>query len=179
MHYTVCDYVLDIFQNSLEAGSARTEIVWDESPESLRVSVKDSGRGMSEKEMGAARDPFYTDGIKHRNRKAGLGLSFLEQVLDQSGGKLDIRSAKGKGTEVVMIFNREHIDTPPVGDIVGLFHQALCFDGDYELVVRRLVSGKENYRIIRSELREVLGDLRISENRILLKNYLVSQEREP
>jgi anti-sigma regulatory factor (Ser/Thr protein kinase) len=179
MHYALSDFVLDIVQNSLEAGSMHVSVAVDEDDERFSVTVEDDGRGMTERELKMARDPFYTDGIKHARRKVGLGIPFLEQAVTASGGSLDISSKKGEGTVVRFSFPRSNVDTPPTGDLVALFVQMMGFDGEYELVIERLrkegaMSG--SYRLSRTELKDVLGGLTDGASLILLKNYVGSQE---
>ena len=140
MHYFLCDLVLDIFQNGIEAGASLLVLSIEEKENSsgeriFGFSVKDNGKGMDEKELQKALDPFYTDGIKHPGRKIGLGLPFLVQTAEVSGGSWEINSGED-GTEVKAWFSLECIDTPPIGDIEGLFRSALLFKDDIEIVLR-------------------------------------------
>ena len=75
-------------------------------------------------------------GSKHPGRKMGLGIPFLLQSLEIAGGSYELRSRKGEGTSLSFRFPADGIDTPPMGDLAGLFLSAMCFDGDYELKVR-------------------------------------------
>jgi cell cycle sensor histidine kinase DivJ len=63
-------------------------------------SVKDSGSGMSEAELGTIGTPYVqaesADLVE--NRGTGLGLSLVKSLTDLHGGQFDIRSAKGEGT---------------------------------------------------------------------------------
>ncbi len=88
MHYTLCDYILDIVQNAIEAGSSDTELTIHETPSSLLVTVADTGRGMDAGELEKAKDPFYTDGKKHPGRRVGLGLPFLIQASVADGRRV-------------------------------------------------------------------------------------------
>ena len=86
MHYTLCDYLLDLFQNALEAGSMKTVVRWEEDAGSLHLVVEDTGCGMTEQQLRQARDPFYTEPGKHPERRVGLGLPFLLQTAEATGG---------------------------------------------------------------------------------------------
>jgi len=46
-------------------------------------------------------------------------LSLLEQSAEETGGKLVVESAKGKGTKIVATYNLSHIDRRPLGDLDG------------------------------------------------------------
>ncbi len=178
MHFAVCDYILDMVQNSLEAGADRIEMVLSERYNGLTLNLKDNGCGMTEEELKRARDPFYTDGIKHASRRVGLGIPFLIQLAETAQGRFEISSTKGVGTEISAFFNTTHIDTPPLGNLVTLFYQAMTFDGSYELIIGRNFpsGGKESYELVRSQLIEILGDLNRAGSMGLLRDFIASQE---
>lgn len=62
------------------------------------VSLRDSGRGMSEAELTQAIEPFYT--TKDAHHGSGLGLSSVYGFVRQSGGDLRISSKPGEWTLV-------------------------------------------------------------------------------
>lgn len=64
----------------------------------LRLSVRDTGRGMPPEVLARALEPFFT--TKGRERGSGLGLSMVYGFARQSGGGLEIDSTPGAGTEV-------------------------------------------------------------------------------
>ncbi|MBP2557597.1 PAS domain S-box-containing protein [Neorhizobium galegae] len=64
----------------------------------VRLSVADSGEGMDEETLIRATTPFFT--TKGVGKGTGLGLSMVQGLTEQSGGKLEIESQKGKGTTV-------------------------------------------------------------------------------
>jgi hypothetical protein len=180
MHYALSDFVLDIAQNSIEAGSASVTVRIEEDEASFAVTVSDDGRGMDQAQLKRALDPFYSDGRKHAGRRVGLGLPFLRQAVSMTGGGFAITSERGIGTTVSFSFPLANVDTPPVGDLEGLFVQLLAFDGDYEFVVERSkVEGEKSgsYRLVRSELIDALGDLGDSGSLVLLREFIGSQER--
>jgi hypothetical protein len=185
MHRTIGDFVLDIVQNSIEARASLVVLDLIESPGQLQVFVADNGCGMEEAELERARDPFYSNGTKHADRKAGLGIPFLLQAVEQAGGEAQIDSRKGEGTSVSFTFALDHIDTPPVGDVPACFAALLTYPGEYELVINRSYrpadageGGENRYTITRSELREALGEFETAGALALLRDYLRSQETD-
>ena len=64
----------------------------------VRLTVGDTGEGMDEDTVARAMEPFFT--TKGVGKGTGLGLSMVHGLAAQSGGKLDIRSRPGEGTEV-------------------------------------------------------------------------------
>jgi len=62
----------------------------------VRISVGDSGSGMSADTLKRAVEPFYS--TKGVGKGTGLGLSMVHGLAAQSGGKLALRSEIGRGT---------------------------------------------------------------------------------
>jgi hypothetical protein len=185
MHFTLSDLVTDITQTACESGASLVELEIGETgrgkngnPE-FRFTVKDNGKGMGEDELKRAMDPFVTDGKKHPHRKVGLGIPFLIQTAEQSGGGWEILSKKGKGTAVSAWFDASNVDTPPAGDLPGMFRTILLFEGPGELLIRRRQDTGEtplDYEVRKSELAEALGGLEDTQSLILLDQYLRSME---
>lgn len=175
MHYTVSDYLLDIIQNGIEAGGTEIGVELEEDGTSLSVRIRDNGCGMDAATRKKALDPFHTDGIKHPGRKVGLGLPFLQQATDATGGTLDILSEPGKGTEIRFSFPSAHLDAPPLGNLCECMTAALCFEGDFELRFDRKRKD-DSYSFSRKELQEALGDLDSVGSISLLREYLESLE---
>ena len=179
MHYTLCDLIADLTQNAHEAASSRIRVEFTESDENLTVYIRDNGKGMDEQLFKKVRDPFYTDGIKHPNRKIGLGIPFLIQTAAQTGGEWKIDSTPGKGTVVYMSFDLNNLDTPPVGNVCGLFRQLLIFPGYFELEIVRTKHTQDCssvYTLLRSELSDALGKMETASDFALLDEFLQSRE---
>jgi PAS domain S-box-containing protein len=64
----------------------------------VRISVADTGVGMSEATLTKAMEPFFT--TKGIGKGTGLGLSMVHGLTVQSGGAMQISSQVGKGTIV-------------------------------------------------------------------------------
>ena len=176
MHASVCDQLLDLVQNSLEAGAKQVLVRVNESADVLSIDVQDDGCGMSAAVLARALDPFYTDGRKHRHRKVGLGLAFLKQMTDATGGNLQVDSEPGQGTLISCRLDRRHVDVPPAGDWVQAFAGLLAFDADYDLLIERCTGNGSGYRICRSELQEALGELHTAASLKLAREYIASHE---
>ena len=175
MHHEIVDFVIDIAQNSCEAGAKTVEVSFEEDEKSLGVRVVDDGKGMDAEELARCLDPFVTDGGKHPGRKVGLGLPFLKQAIEINGGQFSIHSVKGRGTEVAFRFDRKQVDCPPTGDVPGMMLSILCLPGAQEMIIRRKI-GRASYELRKSELTEALGNLEEVSSLVALKQYLRSQE---
>ena len=194
MHFTLADLVTDIAQNAFESKATLVELELREEGNEFRFLVKDNGKGMSKAVLDRAIDPFVTDGIKHPHRKVGLGLPFLIQTAEQSGGGWDIQSEEGKGTTVTAWFDTGNVDMPPVGDLPVMLRTILMFEGPEgvspDVVIRRSRhqdAGHQDaghqesvppldYEIRKSELAEALGGLEDAGSLVLLGEYLRSLE---
>ena len=182
MHSSLCDMFSDLTQNSAEAGAKRIAVRLIQDEASIFFSVEDDGRGMARDELQRAADPFYTDGVKHPGRRVGLGIPFLIQTADETGGfwKIEARAlgsqaaaissgsqigeglrpaAKGgeeTGTFLACLLDLRNIDLPPLGNVAGFLGQCLSLEGGFEMTVERKAPWTE-YSLRRSEIIEALG----------------------
>ncbi len=63
-----------------------------------RVSVRDTGRGMTGEELDRAFDKYYQGNGDAPNRGLGLGLAIVKRIADLSGGSVTAESELGKGS---------------------------------------------------------------------------------
>lgn len=82
-----------------------------ESSGNLKISVTDTGVGLSQEQIDRATKPFgLVDGrLDKGTGGAGLGLSLVHSLLKLHGGKLEILSQKGIGTTASLIFPASRI----------------------------------------------------------------------
>lgn len=66
------------------------------------LRIEDTGEGMSPETLARAAEPFFT--TKGVGKGTGLGLSMVHGLAAQSGGKIAIDSAPGKGTRIELWF---------------------------------------------------------------------------
>jgi CheY-like chemotaxis protein len=81
-------------------GTERFHPTWLKAGRYVRLSVNDSGIGMTPATASRAAEPFFT--TKPPGSGTGLGLSLARNFAEQSGGALAIESAFGRGTTVVL-----------------------------------------------------------------------------
>ena len=111
-------HILDIVQNSVKAGAEQIEITIEESRKKNRMAIEiiDNGCGMSPEFLKRVTDPFTTT---RTTRKVGLGIPLFQLAAQQAGGDFAIWSEPGTGTKVTAVFQKDHIDRAPMGDIAG------------------------------------------------------------
>jgi signal transduction histidine kinase/ActR/RegA family two-component response regulator len=78
--------------------------------EYVRISVSDTGCGMTPEVMERAFEPFFT--TKEVGKGTGLGLSQIFGFAHQSGGEVGIESAVGQGTTVSLYLPRTEAAAP-------------------------------------------------------------------
>jgi signal transduction histidine kinase len=78
------------------------------SPESFRLSVSDTGIGISPDHLGRVTEPFFQaePATSRRFEGAGLGLALVKEMVGLHGGHLEIQSQEGKGTDAVVTLPR-------------------------------------------------------------------------
>ncbi len=106
-------HVLDIAQNSIQAGAGEVAVSLDIREGGwLTLRVRDDGRGMEPELLARVTDPFTTT---RTTRKVGLGIPMLKQSAELCGGTFALESAPGRGTELTATFDLGHIDCLPMG----------------------------------------------------------------
>lgn len=113
----IAQHILDIAHNSISAESTLIDIYILKSQQKklLELLIKDNGKGMSKEVLDKVADPYTTS---RTTRKVGMGIPLLKQNAEQSDGTFSISSAEKKGTMVNASFQLDHLDTPPMGDVV-------------------------------------------------------------
>lgn len=68
---------------------------YQDGPETVRIEVKDTGRGLTKKEMENISLQFYK--ANSFNKGLGLGLPFSREIIEDMGGTCEVESIKGEG----------------------------------------------------------------------------------
>lgn len=81
-------------------GGGFGEAMFSSSKPAVVLTVRDSGQGIAEEQVGRIFDAFYQiDGSTTREHGgAGLGLSIAKQLVEAHEGKIEVQSAVGEGT---------------------------------------------------------------------------------
>ena len=114
--------ILDIAQNSVKADAKNIVIDLTEEGPLLTLRITDDGKGMKKDFLEKVFDPFTTT---RTTRSVGLGLPLLKMASEATGGTMTIESKDAEsypsdhGTVVCATFRTDHIDCPPLGDIVS------------------------------------------------------------
>ena len=84
----------------------------------LYVSVKDTGIGIKEEDIGRLYDSFQrVDESRNRNIEGtGLGLSITMRLLNLMGSRLEVESAYGEGSDFYFYLEQEQLDDEILGE---------------------------------------------------------------
>ena len=97
--------VLNLIVNAGEAvgedGQVRLWANQFEDRRFVRLGVTDNGHGMTSEVKRCVLDPFFT--TKKRGLGTGLGMSLVRGAVQSAGGSIEIESAPGEGTTVLLI----------------------------------------------------------------------------
>jgi two-component system NtrC family sensor kinase len=89
---------LNIINNAGDAiGSSGTiTLATKRNAETVRVSISDTGKGMTSEQISRIFDPFYT--TKEVGKGTGLGLSISLSIVQAMGGQIEVQSMPGAGS---------------------------------------------------------------------------------
>jgi anti-sigma regulatory factor (Ser/Thr protein kinase) len=155
-------HILDIAENSIDAGASRVEIkiIINETDDRLILKISDNGKGMDEDTIRMVKDPFFTTKTI-RQKKFGLGIPLLAQAAEECNGRFSIDSEVDKGTVITAEFQHSHIDIKPLGDIGSTM--AVLIGGHPEIDF--LLSYEKDgfsYKLDTEELKKELNDVPIN-----------------
>lgn len=98
----VREVLLNLLDNCiLHSGCSRISITSATLP--VRLTVEDNGEGIPEEQLDRLFEPFYRPGSSAKGG-SGLGLSICREIMTAQGGDVEVRSAPGKGTRVILYF---------------------------------------------------------------------------
>lgn len=105
--------IINLLSNAVRHTDVAGKIVirWRRSPEGLGISFKDNGSGISPETLLQLGKPF----VRHRPKSAGaangtgLGIYICRSIVELHGGRLQIASEPGFGTEVTVHIPPERV----------------------------------------------------------------------
>jgi hypothetical protein len=185
-------HILDVLQNSLEAGATLVELTIEENltTDRLTITVRDNGRGMDEATLARVTDPFFTT---RKTRHVGLGIPLFKVAAERCNGDLSIMSQVGVGTTLAATFQHSHIDRAPLGDVTGTLLSVILGGTCDVRYLHRVIGRLGNWEIGRSgewetrefefsttEIRAELGDVPLTHPTVRewLREFIAAGEAE-
>lgn len=116
--YTTDEYMLEqVFVNLLSNAikfnryGGRLSVTLKKEQDGLRVTMEDSGDGIEEKDIQRIFDKFYQADPARVTAGNGLGLALVKRIVELLGGKISVRSEKGKGSAFAVTLPYEEKNT--------------------------------------------------------------------
>lgn len=164
--------ILDIAYNSIKAQAKLIEIIIHDSTKLniISINIIDDGCGMDAKTVKNVTNPFYTT---RTTRKVGLGIPMFKENIEATGGFFEISSEVGKGTKVTGEFVKNHIDTPPMGNIVETIITLIQADEKIDYLFK-YTSDNLTFILDTKEIKKILEGVPINQPEIIiwLKEYI-------
>lgn len=171
---TIADHIHDIAENSINAGAKNVVLTIKETEDEFYFSVEDNAGGIRPDVLERIFDPFVTT-RKKEIRRVGLGLPFLKQATELTGGYTKITTELGKGTKTEALFYKSNIDCQPIGNLVDTF-LVLLLNTHINWEIQRCLN-EECYTINSDSIRSYLGELDSPEKISLLRELLNELEQ--
>lgn len=164
-------HIQDISENSLHSQATNIKITIIDTSTYYQIIIEDNGCGMNEEKVNKLTDPFFTS---RTTRKVGLGVPLFAQTCEQTGGYVHITSKVNHGTTVVGKMYKNHIDAIPLGDITETIYLLLLNDLGINIQFIYQHENREPFKLDLAEIKEILGDVAITEASIMkwLKDYI-------
>ncbi len=148
-------HIMDIVQNSIRAKAREVVVNIVIEGKHCCVEIGDDGVGMDEVMVQRVSDPFFTS---RKTRRVGLGIPLIKQNAEQTGGRFELSSKLGVGTQLTACFIMDHWDCPPWGDLPATIAMIMC--GNPELEVSFSCGcAAGTFSLQTSEVKEILGDI--------------------
>lgn len=114
--------IYNLLSNAFKFTQCGNEVVLElnENPESVEVSVSDTGRGIPEDKQPLIFKRFANIGLESKDQAGtGIGLSLSKEFVGLHNGKISFTSSEGKGSRFVMLLfkQKEHFDLAHVSFI--------------------------------------------------------------
>jgi two-component system sensor histidine kinase HydH len=90
--------LLNLFLNAIDAmddgGELKVALSLDGDSEEIRITVSDTGCGISPEHLSRVFDPYFTT----KSSGTGLGLAIAHNIVEAMGGRISVESEQKKGT---------------------------------------------------------------------------------
>ncbi len=91
---------INLFMNAVESmsGEGKISVLVKGEAETVKITVSDSGKGMSQDTLEKIFEPFYTT----KDKGTGLGLAIVFNIIQKHNGHIEVESIEGKGTSFII-----------------------------------------------------------------------------
>jgi signal transduction histidine kinase len=106
--HQIIQVILNIALNAIESMpqggrlTFRTSKIETITREAVSITIRDTGSGISQKEIKNIFKPFFTT----KERGAGLGLAICQRIIKEHGGNIAVKSIPSKGSVFFVRLNK-------------------------------------------------------------------------
>lgn len=175
MMQDIAMHLLDIGMNSIHAKATHINIdlCQDRIKQEFMLQIRDNGCGMIEEVQQQAMDPFYTT---RTTRRVGLGIAFLKAATELCDGRFRLTSRVNEGTQIEAVFQTNHWDCPPEGDLGEALVNLLVYDESirFTIIYR---NEQDSFVLDTNDILQELDGIAMSEPSIMiwLKQFINEQ----
>lgn len=100
--------LMNIMLNAIEAmpRGGVLSIKVEQTDETLRLEIADTGPGINEEQAKKIFEPFYTT----KAQGLGLGMPYARKIIEQHGGTISLTSQLGEGTTISIVIPHKEVD---------------------------------------------------------------------
>lgn len=135
------------FKFTPEKGKISISLQEDKFNNVLKISFKDSGIGIPEKELKEVFNAFYQGSNNFRN-SSGIGLHLSKNFIELHQGSIAINSKSGAEFIITMLLGKEHLDEKSIikETVLDFVHQSHYLDS--EIKVLETKNSNDSYSIL-------------------------------
>lgn len=158
-------HILDIGMNSISAQATEVEIEIEENTVNnvFNILIKDNGVGMTKEQVNQTIDPFFTT---RSTRRFGFGVPMFKATVERCNGIFTMDSVCGEGTVVKAYMEHNHIDRPPLGNMVDTIVTLILANENCDIIFN-YIYGDDNYKFNTKQVKNVIGDISITNTKII------------
>ncbi|PPR26095.1 MAG: Sensor histidine kinase ResE [Alphaproteobacteria bacterium MarineAlpha9_Bin4] len=94
----------NLLDNSFKYDSSYVKVFLEKKKDNIEILFQDDGKGIPKNEIHRITERFYRVKGNEKIEGNGLGLAIAKEIMNNHNGEIKIKSEKGKGTKVFLIF---------------------------------------------------------------------------
>jgi len=102
--FHIATAILNVLDNAVKYGSNKLKVSTKTLDNYFKITIEDDGIGVAKEHRQKVFEKFYRveNTNVHDVKGLGLGLFYVHQIIKAHGGTVDLHSAKGKGTTIII-----------------------------------------------------------------------------